>query len=228
MLLGLEGSMGEVVEGSERRHALRVPVQGVAVFYGAGRELRATIENLSITGALVSIPVDTTATIETVELELGVDADRFRARAVRVEHSARRTRIAVEFEHVDARLRGVIDHAIGHALSNATRRPFVVFDGDATRRDLLVSRLRAFGMTALAPATPLEAFDRLANAQRNGCVALLGPSFDQSVIGLRNVICETFPWAVTNVISDDLDATVDRALGAWGDTNPAQVVHAMA
>jgi hypothetical protein len=228
MLRVLEGSMGEVVQGSDRRHALRVPVQGVAVFYGAGRELRATIENLSITGALVSIPADTTATIETIELELGVDADRFRARAVRVEHSARRTRIAVAFEHVDAHLRGVIDHAIGHALTNATLRPFVVLDGNATRRDLLVSRLRAYGMTAFAPATPLEAFDLLARAQRNGCIAMLGPCFDQSVIGLRNVICETFPWAVTNVIADDLDATVDRALAAWGDTNPAQVVRATA
>jgi hypothetical protein len=33
---------------------------------------------------------------------------------------------------------------------------------------------------------------------------------------------------VTNVIADDLDATVDRALAAWGDTNPAQVVRASA
>jgi hypothetical protein len=228
MLRRLEGCMGESVESSERRHAQRVPVQGVAVFYGAGRELRATIENLSITGALVSIPAVANATVDTLELELGVDAERFSARAVRVEHSARRTRIAVQFDRVDAHLRGLIDHAIDHALTNAALRPFIVLDERSDRRDLLVARLRAFGMTAVAATTPLEAFDHLARTQRHGSVALLAPCFGQGVIGLRNVICETFPWAVTNVIADDLDATIDRALASWGDTQVAQVVRAMA
>jgi hypothetical protein len=220
--------MGEVVEGSERRHALRVPVQGVAVFYGAGRELRATIENLSITGALVSIPADTTATIDSVELALGVDADRFTARAIRVEHSARRTRIAVKFDHVSSHLRAVIDNAIGLALVNAQRRPFIVIDGNEPRRDLLVSRLRSYGMTVVAAATPLDAFDHLARTQRNGSVALLAPCFGQSVIGLRNVICETFPWAMTNVIADDVEATIDRALASWGDTTVSELIRATA
>jgi hypothetical protein len=229
----LEGLMGELVSDSERRAARRFPVQGGAVFY-AGESLdsgrRATIENLSSTGALVSIAVERASLRDTSEvyLRLGVDTGRLAARAVRVEHTPRRTMIALAFEGKDAHVRSVVHHAIEHARASAARRPIIVLDENETRRSILVSRLRACGMTTLAPTTPLEAFDQLSRTQLHGCVCLLAPCFGQSIVGLRNVICETFPWAVTNVIGDDVDATLGHALASWGDTDIAQLVRALA
>ncbi len=222
--------MGDDMTASERRTARRFPVQGGAVFYAGGLGRRATVENLSSTGALVSIAVERASLRDTtsVQLRLGIDTGRLAARAVRVEQAGRRTMIALEFQGSDAHVRSVIEHAIEDARTNAVRRPIIVLDENETRRSILVSRLRASGMTVVAPRTPLEAFDQLARAQQFGCVCLLAPSFGQGIIGLRNVICETFPWAITNVIGDDLDSTLGYALASWGDTETAQLVRALA
>lgn len=213
--------------GSERRVARRVPVQGAVLLFNAGRAMRAKVENLSTTGALLSMSADPKS-LGDVELKLGIDSGRLPARTVRVERTPRRTFVAVSFDNVDLHHRTTIDDAIDLARSNAKRRPIIVLDDNETRRSILVSHLRATGMTAFDPATPLEAFNALANAQLDGCVTLLAASFGQSVVGLRNVISETFPWAVTNVIGEDVESTVDRALASWGDTDIAQLVRALA
>jgi hypothetical protein len=54
----VEGTMAahdHVPSGSERRRALRMPVRGVAVFYGEDGAICGTIENLSRSGALVNV-----------------------------------------------------------------------------------------------------------------------------------------------------------------------------
>jgi hypothetical protein len=200
----------------------------VAVFFDGTRPVPAMLENLSATGALLTIPADRTARLDDIGLRIGLDSGRLAARAVRVEHASRRTRIALTFQYVDAHVRAVIDDAIDLSRAIAKRRPIIVLDDNETRRSILVDRLRGRGMSALAPTTPLDAFDELSRAHQKGCVCLLAPAFGQSAVGLRNVICETFPWAVTNMIGDEIDPTVDRALASWGDTDLAQLVRAFA
>src|SRR5262249_46726381 len=51
----VEVRMGESIVLGERRRALRVPVRGVAVLYADGGPLHGMIENLSQSGALVSV-----------------------------------------------------------------------------------------------------------------------------------------------------------------------------
>lgn len=220
--------MGDMASGTERRSALRVPVRGYAMVYDAGRTIRAIVENLSTNGALVSVPASLGTSFDDLELNLGFDSGRVAARTVRVERGAARTRIALEFEQVDPALRLAVASAIDFALMSALRRPIVILDDNPERRDALVERLRRSGMTAIAPRTPLAAFDQLARTSRVGCVCVMSSCFGQSVVGLRNVIAETFPWVLTNVIGDDLDGTVDRALASWADTDAAQLVRALA
>jgi len=196
--------------------------------YDARRTIRAVVENLSTNGALVSVPASLGTDFDDLELNLGFDSGRVAARTVRVEPGAARTRIAVEFEQVDRALRLAVASAIEFARMSALRRPIVILDEMPERRTALVDRLRRAGMTAVAPKTPLEAFDQLTRTSRVGCVCLMTSCFGQSVVGLRNVIAETFPWVATNVIGDDVDATVDRALASWADTDAAQLVRALA
>src|SRR6187551_3852776 len=97
----MEGSMGDLVNTSDRRIARRFPVQGGAVFYAKGHGRRATVENLSATGALVSIAVERSSAMRDgadVSVRLGIDSGRLAARAVRIEHTPRRTLIALAFE----------------------------------------------------------------------------------------------------------------------------------
>lgn len=229
----------------ERRSALRVPVRGVAVFYAEDGATHGTIENLSASGALVSVagvPNDmaparpegpsTRKKVDReaidVELKLGVDSGWVSARTVRIEKTAKRWRIAVAFEHVDPAVAASIDAAISSAIRAAQRRPILVIDDRIARRHDLVTRLAARGMTPLAPRTPLEAIDLLTRTQLHVNVCLLAPSFGQSTAELRALVSDSFPWVSTAEISDDIDATVDRALQAWSGTDVARLSSAIA
>ncbi len=219
--------MGDLASWSERRRALRVPVRGVAVFYGEDGAMHGTIENLSSSGALLSVagvPFDESLD---VELKLGHDTGWVSARTVRIERTARRWRIAVEFDRVDDQMRAAIEGAIDHALRAAQRRPILVIDDRPSRRVNLATRLAARGMTPLAPRTPLEAIDLLTRTQLHVNVCLLAPSFGQTVDDLRTLVSDSFPWVATAEISDDVEATVDRALEAWSGTDSARIASAI-
>src|SRR4051812_29802765 len=179
---------------SERRRALRVPVRGVAVFHAEDGTTHGTIENLSSTGALVSVAgVPSDAALD-VELKLGVDSGWVSARTVRVERGSKRHRVAVAFENVDPVIAAAIDNAINAALRAAQRRPILVIDDRLARRHDLVARLAARGMTPLAPRTPLEAIDLLTRTQLHVNVCLLAPSFGQSTAELHALVSDSFPW----------------------------------
>lgn len=220
--------MGDLASWSERRRALRVPVRGVAVFYAEDGAMHGTIENLSSSGALVTVagvPFDDTLD---VELKLGEDSGWVSARTVRIERTARRWRIAVQFDRMDDQMRAAIEGAIEHALRAAQRRPILLFDDLPARRVHLATRLAARGMTPLAPRTPLEAIDLLTRTQLHVNVCLLAPSFGQTVDELRALVSDSFPWVTTAEISDDVDLTVDRALEAWSGTDVARIASGIA
>jgi len=227
MLLLAEGTMGDLA-WSERRSALRVPVRGVAVFYAEDGATHGTIENLSTSGALVTVAGVPSEQALDVELKLGADSGWVSARTVRVEKLAKRWRIAVAFEHVDPSVAASIDSAITSSIRAAQRRPILVIDDRIPRRHDLVTRLAARGMTPLAPRTPLEAIDLLTRTQLHVNVCLLAPSFGQSTAELRALVSDSFPWVSTAEISDDVDATVDRALEAWAGTDAARLSAAIA
>lgn len=219
--------MGDL-EWSERRRALRVPVRGVAVFYAEDGAMHGTIENLSSSGALVTvagIPFDENLD---VELKLGDDSGWVSARTVRIERTTRRWRIAVQFDRVDTQMRTAIEGAIDHALRAAQRRPIMLIDDRPARRVNIATRLAARGMTPLAPRTPLEAIDLLTRTQLHVNVCLLAPSFGQSVDELRSLVSDSFPWVATAEISDDVELTVDRALEAWSGTDVARIASVLA
>jgi hypothetical protein len=210
---------------------MRVPVRGVAVFYAEDGAACGRIENLSESGALVSLVNSSAFEPETVdvELKLGVDTGWVSARAVRVERTravsagaaagAPRWHVAVAFDHLDDTMRVAIESAIACALRAAQRRPVLVVDERLARRRDLAARLGARGLTPLVPGTPLEAVDLLARAQLHVAVCLLAPSFGQSTSELRTFVTDAFPWVSTADISDDLDETVDRAVAAWACTD---------
>ena len=219
--------MGDL-DWSERRRALRVPVRGVAVFYAEDGAVHGTIENLSSSGALVAIanaPVDD---MIDVELRLGGETGWVSARTVRIERTSRKWRIAVQFDRVDEELRVAIEHAIQHALRAAHRKPVLVIDDRSSRRTDLTKRLAARGLTPISPRTPLEAIELLTRTQLHVNVCLLAPSFGQSVAELRTLVADSFPWVATAEISDDIDATVDRAVRAWSSTDVARFSAALA
>jgi len=220
--------MGDLASWSERRRALRVPVRGVAVFYAEDGAMHGTIENLSSSGALVSVagvPFDENLD---VELKLGDESGWVSARTVRIERTARKWKIAVHFDRVGDNMRAAIDGAIDHALRAAQRRPIMVIDDRAARRVKLATRLAARGMTPLAPRTPLEAIDLLTRTQLHVNMCLLAPSFGQSVEQLRILVSESFPWVTTAEIGEDVEATVDRAVEAWSGTDVARIAAGIA
>ena len=219
--------MGDLASWSERRRALRVPVRGVAVFYAEDGAMHGTIENLSSSGALVSVAGVPSDDALDVELKLGGDTGWVSARTVRIERTARRWRIAVQFDRVDEQMRAAIEGAIDHALRAAQRRPILVIDDRPARRVNLATRLAARGMTPLAPRTPLEAIDLLTRTQLHVNVCLLAPSFGQSVEELRALVSDSFPWVATAEITEDVEATVDRALEAWSGTDVARIAAAI-
>jgi len=199
------------------------------VFYAEDGAMHGRIENLSESGALVSV-ADMPAEEETfdVELKLGVDTGWVCARTVRIERAARRFKIAVQFDRLDAAVRAAIETAIASALRAAQRRPILVLDERIARRLDLAARLSARGMTPLAPRTPLEAIDLLTRTQLHVDVCLVAPSFGHSAAELRALVSDSFPWVRATDISDDLDATVDRALEAWTGTDVARLSAAIA
>jgi hypothetical protein len=163
-----------------------------------------------------------------VELKLGVESGWVSARTVRVERTAKRFRIAVAFENIDPAIAAAIETTITAAIRAAQRRPILVIDDRIPRRHDLVTRLAARGMTPLAPRTPLEAIDLLTRTQLHVNVCLLAPSFGQSTAELRALVSDSFPWVSTADISDDVEATVDRALEAWSGTDVARLSSAIA
>ncbi len=220
--------MGDLASWSERRRALRVPVRGVAVFYAEDGAMHGTIENLSSSGALVTVAGVPSDENLDVELKLGEDSGWVSAHTVRIERTARRWRIAVQFDRVDDQMRSAIEGAIDHALRAAQRRPILVIDDRPARRVNLATRLAARGMTPLAPRTPLEAIDLLTRTQLHVNVCLLAPSFGQTVDELRSLVSDSFPWVATAEITDDVELTVDRALEAWSGTDVARIASVLA
>ena len=216
--------------GDERRRALRVPVRGVAVFHTPGDEgaVHGIIENLSSSGALISLSGEHANPPTDVELKLGQDSGRVVARTVRVERDVRHTHVGIAFEHVEPSLRAAIDAAIDAAIRAAARRPVLVVDDHNTRRSDLVARLSQRGMTPIAPTTPLEAIDLLARSHLHINVCLLAAGFGHSADQLRALVAESFPWVTAADISDDVDATVERAAVAWSSSAMARLATAIA
>jgi hypothetical protein len=120
-------------------------------------------------------------------------------------------------------MRLAIDAAITAALSAAKRRPILVIDDRGDRRSDLVSKLATRGMMPLAPKTPLEAIDLLTRTQLHVDVCLLAPY----ATDMHGVLADSFPWVTTAEISDDLDATVVRAIDAWAATDVARIATAI-
>ena len=205
----------------ERRNALRVAVRGIAVLYADDGTTVGTIENLSQTGALVSVQGIPSGESLAVELKLGDETSRVAARTVRIDRT--RMHVAVEFDHADLAVRAVIQTAIAHAVRAAKRRPVLVIDSLRSRRMALATRLAARGMTPLVPRTPLEAIDLLTRPQLHVNVAILMASSE-----MHGVLADSFPWVSTAAISDDIDATVQRAVDAWIGTDGARLASAIA
>lgn len=218
--------MGEVAR--ERRAALRVPVRGVAVCYGDNPPVRGTIENLSSTGALINMAGTPAGAILELELKLGASTPRVTARSVRIEQGPQRTRIALCFDELDADVRADIDAAIVHAVVAAERRPVLVIDDDSRRRASLLALLESHGMTPVSARTPLDAIAVLTSPQLAVSVALLAPSFGHSLDALHHLVSDSFPWVRAAEISDDLEATLERAKAAWSGTDMARLAHAIA
>lgn len=198
------------------------------MFHSSGGALHGTIENLSASGALVSVSGAHDGAPPDVELKLGTDSGWVIARTVRVERVERRTRIAVAFDHVAPALRAAIESAVEAAVRACARRPILVVDDVGARRTDLVARLVARGMTPLAPRTPLEAIDLLARSHLHIAVCLLAAGFGHSADQLRALVAESFPWVTAADISDDVEATVNLAAAAWSSTDVARLATAIA
>jgi hypothetical protein len=207
----------------ERRRALRVPVRGVAVLYPSGGPLHGMIENLSQSGALVSVASRPVEQELDMEIRLAEGSGWVSARTVRVEPSGRQWRIAVAFDRVDDSLRESIDASIDSARGAARRRPILVIDENMDRKRDLISRLADRGMTPLAPKTPLEAIDLLTRSQLHVGVCLLAPGFGVQSTDLRAVLTESFPWVSVAEITDDLEATTHHAIDTWYATPIARI-----
>jgi hypothetical protein len=207
----------------ERRRALRVPVRGVAVLYASGGPLHGMIENLSQSGALVSVASRPVEQELDMEIRLAEGSGWVSARTVRVEPSGRQWRIAVAFDRVDDSLRDSIDASIDSARGAARRRPILVIDENSDRKRDLISRLADRGMTPLAPKTPLEAIDLLTRSQLHVGVCLLAPGFGVQSTDLRAVLNDSFPWVSVAEITDDLEATTHHAIDTWYATPIARI-----
>ena len=215
--------MGERANGAERRRAVRVPVRGIVVMHADDGPLHATLENLSHTGALFSVAREPRNGDVELELRLADGTGLICARTVRAEPVHERWRIAVTFDRLDPAMRASIDTSIEAAVFAAQRRPILVIDDRVDRRSSLIDRLATRGMTPIAPKTPLDAIDVLARAHLHVSVCLLAPGFGVNAGELASVLSDSFPWITTADISDDLDATVTRALAAWAMTPVARI-----
>ncbi|MGE3762121.1 MAG: hypothetical protein AB7L94_07710 [Kofleriaceae bacterium] len=88
----------------------------------------------------------------------------------------------------------------------ASGRYVIVVDDEAPRRDQLIDRLVAAGLTPLAPKTPLDSFELLSRTEPEHPV-LVAPSFSEAV-------ADTYPGFDTHDITDDVDDTVSRAIAS--------------
>ncbi|CAN5776619.1 hypothetical protein BH11MYX3_BH11MYX3_18460 [soil metagenome] len=213
--------MGEgLASWSERRRAMRVPVRGTAILQSHAGALHGTVENLSRSGALLHVLGEPVHRDHELELRLIDGSGTISARTVRIEEDqvGAGWRIAVAFDRVDSAMRASIDASIDAALSAARRRPILVIDADDARRVRLMDRLIDRGMTPLAPRTPLEMIDLLTRAQLQISVCMMIPGAD-----LETVLADSFPWVTTSAITDDVDATVSRALETWSTTPVARL-----
>jgi len=215
--------MGEPIVPGERRRALRVPVRGIAVLYASGGPLHGMVENLSQSGALVSVASRTPEQHLDMEIRLADGSGWVVARTVRVEPHARKWRVALAFDRVDESLREAIESSISAARGAARRRPILVIDENSDRKRDLIARLANRGMTPLAPKTPLEAIDLLTRSQLHVGVCLLAPGFGVPSHDLRAVLTDSFPWVSVAEITDDLDATTHHAIDTWYATPIARI-----
>jgi len=186
------------------------------------------IENLSLTGALVTVASRPVEQELDMEIRLAEGNGWVVARTVRVEPHARQWRIAVAFDRVDAPLRESIEASITSARGAARRRPILVIDENSDRKRDLIARLADSGMTPLAPKTPLEAIDLLTRSQLHVGVCLLAPGFGVLSTDLRAVLTDSFPWLCVTEITDDLEATTHHAIDTWYATPIARIADAVA
>jgi hypothetical protein len=184
------------------------------------------IENLSQTGALVTVASRPAEEELDLELRLAEGSGWVIARTVRVEPASRQWRIAVTFDRIDDSLRVAIDAAIASARGAAQRRPILVIDENLDRKRDLIARLSNRGMTPLAPKTPLEVIDLLTRSQLHVGVCLLGPGFGVPTTDLRAVLSDSFPWVSVAEITDDLEATTHHAIDTWYTTPIARIAEA--
>jgi len=220
--------MGESIILGERRRALRVPVRGFGVLYASTGPLHGMIENLSQSGALVSVASRPPEEQLDIEIRISEGTGWVAGRVVRVEPNARQWRIAIAFERVDDSLRDAIVASIASARGAARRRPILVIDENTDRKNSLITRLSDRGMTPLAPKTPLEAIDLLTRSHLHVGVCLLAPGFGVPSHDLRAVLSDSFPWVSVAEITDDLDETTHQAIDTWNTTPIARIGDAMA
>jgi hypothetical protein len=212
----------------ERRRDLRVPVRGFAVLYANGGPLHGMIENLSQSGALISVASRPIEQELDIEIRLAEGSGWVVARTVRVEPAGVQWRIAIKFDRVDDSLRSSIEASIASARGAARRRPILVIDENTDRKNDLITRLSDRGMTPLAPKTPLEVIDLLTRSQLHLGVCLLAPGFGVPSTDLRAVLSDSFPWVCVAEITDDLEATTHQAIHTWETTPIARIADATA
>jgi PilZ domain len=213
---------------AERRRALRVPVRGVAVLYASGGPVHGMIENLSQSGALISVASRPVEPALDMEIRLTEGSGWVVAHVVRAEPIGQKWRIALAFDRVDDALRDTIEASIVSARGAARRRPILVIDENSDRKQDLIARLAKRGMTPLAPKTPLEAIDLLTRSQLHLGVCLLAPGFGMPSTDLRDVLSDNFPWVFVAEITDDLEATTHHAIDTWFSTPIARIADAVA
>ncbi|MBL0219020.1 MAG: PilZ domain-containing protein [Myxococcales bacterium] len=198
---------------------MRVPVRGTAVLHAHAGPLHGTLENLSRSGALLQLETEPVDPDHELELALVDGRGTIGARTVRVEPAPRDQGwwLAVAFDRVDPEMRGSIEAAIETSLAAARERPILVIDSHEARRTRLIDRLVDRGMTPLAPRTPLETIELLNAAHLTISVCLLTRGAD-----LEDVLADAFPWVTTSEITDDVEATVARAIDTWCATPNAR------
>lgn len=218
--------MGQVVPGSERRRALRAPVHGVAVLHRDRGPAQGHIENLSLSGVLVRVreratPPDAPAGTEWCDVELRLSATVklvLVGQVVRIEARRGELWIAIRFDGISPDHEDTIEERVVSAVESTRRRPVLVVDSLAERRDGLADALRDRRMTPLTPRTPLEMIDLLSHPERHVEVCLISPHFgDLRGREIATAIHEAFPWVKVVFVADDAIATVDDVQAAWDE-----------
>ena len=88
----------------------------------------------------------------------------------------------------------------GKRAARGSSRQIIIVDDEPPRRSSLIDLLSAAGFTAIAPRTPLDAFDLLGRNDGTDML-LVAPSFQAAVD-------DSFPEYATEAIGDDLESTV--------------------